>query len=341
MRHLVPALLSASLLVGCGPAESEPSSPSTERQGAPLTTTDVDVAPECQGILTYLNTASFEALDAYLPSNVATNLVNQRATAPFTTMAQVASVSGVGAARLTQIEGASRELGFITSTCAGIYDELALSTEDAAAVVSLVNTVAAHTLYAILPNASTGAANLIGLRPFSSIQAVSATSGIGSASLRDLRNAATQGYALAELIAAINAQPESLWTSRLSQNFSVESVLNGAYSNGGRLDNATCFGIDPNLYPEGEWNTRPALATGAEVLGQVESTVGYAERNGPLAEEVITAGLAELEANTAGGTFKGCYISYYTEASWAGTVVAFFIDTATGYRVLTAQDWVE
>ncbi|WP_171817824.1 hypothetical protein [Pyxidicoccus fallax] len=340
MRRLVPALLSTSLLVGCGPAESEPSSRPTEGQSAPLTTTDVDVAPECQGILTFLNTASFETLDTYLPSNVASNLVGHRATAPFTTLAEVAAVSGVGATRLTQIEGGARELGYITSTCAGIYDELALSADDAAAVVALVNTVDGSSLYAILPNAWTGATNLINLRPFTSVQAISATSGIGAASLRDLRNAATQGYAFSVLIAAINAQPESMWTTRLSQDFTVESVLGGAYSNG-HLDSGMCFGIDPSLYPEGEWNTRPALATGAEVLSQVESSVGYAERNGPLSQEVITAGLAELEAKTAGGTFMGCYISYYTEATWAGTVVTFFIDTETGYRVLTAQDWVE
>ncbi len=339
MRHLVPALLSASLLVGCGPAESEPALQPLERQDAPLTTTDVDVAPECQGILTFVNTESFATLDAYLPSDVANNLVGHRATAPFTTLAEVASVRGVGPVRLTQIEGGARALGYITSTCVGILDQLALSTDDAAAVVSLVNTVGASTLYAILPNAWTGATNLLNLRPFTSVQAISETSGIGTASLRSLRNAATQGYALAELVAAINAQPPSLWTTRLSQNFTVEAVLAGSHG-GDQLDNGTCFGIDPGLYPPGDWQTRANLATGTEVLEQVRSSVGYAERNGPLSAQLITDGLAELEARTAGGTFKGCSIRY-SKGPWAGVVVTFFIDTVTGSRMLTEQHWVE
>ncbi|NOK00480.1 hypothetical protein HNV27_02520 [Myxococcus xanthus] len=341
MRRLVPALLSASLMVGCGPtgSESEPSSSSTEHQDAPLTTTDVDVAPECQGLLTFVNTASLSTLDAYLPSDVAQNLVGYRATAPFSTLAEVSEVRGVGPVRLTQIEGGARALGYITSTCAGILDELALSTDDAAALVNLVNTIDSSALYAVLPYAWNGATNLLNLRPFASAQAISEVTGIGAVSLRNLRNAATQGYALTALIAAVNAQEESLWTSRLSQNFNVEDVIAGAHGND-QFKSAQCFGIDPSLFPNEHWEVRSQLATGTEVVNQVASTVDYADRNEPLPDALITDGLAELQASTAGGTFKGCYISY-GKGPWAGIQVTFFIDTVTGYRVLTEQHWVE
>src|SRR5690242_10379362 len=124
MRRLGSALLALSILAGCGGVESEPStesreSPSAERQQAPLTTTNVDVAPECQGIISFVNTASFQTLDAYLPSDVATNLVAQRATSPFVTLAQVDAVSGVGPARLDQIAAGARAEGFIGSSCVG------------------------------------------------------------------------------------------------------------------------------------------------------------------------------------------------------------------------------
>ncbi|QQR46045.1 hypothetical protein JKA73_07945 [Myxococcus xanthus] len=342
MRRLVPALLSASLMVGCGPtgSESEPSSSSTEHQDAPLTTTDVDVAPECQGLLTFVNTASLSTLDAYLPSDVAQNLVGDRATAPFATLAQVSGVRGVGPVRLTQIEGGARALGYITSTCAGILDELALSTDDAAALVNLVNTIDSSALYAVLPYAWNGATNLLNLRPFTSARAISEVTGIGTVSLRNLRNAATQGYALTALIAVINAQEESLWTSRLSQDFDIQDVIDGAHGNG-EFESAQCFGIDPSLFPAGQgWTVRPELATGTEVYNEIKSTVDYADRNEPLPETLYTDGLAELQARTAGRTFKGCFISY-GKGPWGGIQVKFYVDTVTGYRILSEQHWSE
>ena len=68
MRRLCSALLAVSLFAGCGGPEAGRFTESLERQEAPLTTTDVDVAPECQGLLTFANVASFATLDEYLPS---------------------------------------------------------------------------------------------------------------------------------------------------------------------------------------------------------------------------------------------------------------------------------
>lgn len=342
MRRLGPCLLAASLLVGCGPAESEPSfTPSLERKAAPLTTTDVDVAPECQGILTFVNTASFETLDAYLPSDAASNLVARRSTAPFATLAEVSAVNRVGPVRLTQIESGARALSYIDSTCAGILDELALSTDDAAAMVSLVNTVSASTLYAVLPYAWNGATNLINLRPFTSVQAISNVSGIGAVSLRNLRNAATMGYSLEVLVSAVNALPEDLWTVKLDQSFEVANVIAGEHGNEHNTG-GTCFGIDPSTFPSTNWTNRPALATATEVLDYVSSAVSFANyhHNDPISGEVLEDGLANLEARIAGRTFKGCHLSY-SKGPWAGIQVHFFVDTETGFRILTVQHWVE
>ncbi|ATB46186.1 hypothetical protein [Corallococcus macrosporus] len=342
MRRLAPALLSASLMVGCGPtsAESESPAPSTERQEAPLTTTDVDVAPECQGLLTFVNTEPLSTLSTYLPSDVAQSLVSQRATAPFSTLVEVSAVRGISQARLARIEDGARTLGYVGSTCAGVLDELALSTDDAAALVHLVNTIDSSALYAVLPYAWNGATNLLNLRPFTSAQAISEVSGVGTVSLRNLRNAATQGYALTALIAAINAQEESLWTSRLSQDFDIQDVIDGAHGNG-EFQSASCFGIDPSLFPAGQnWTVRPNLATGTEVYQEIEGTVGYADRNEPLPDTLMADGLAELQARTAGRTFNGCFISY-GKGPWGGIQVKFYVDTVTGYRILSEQHWVE
>ncbi|NTX16066.1 hypothetical protein HUA76_35380 [Myxococcus sp. CA056] len=345
MRRLGSALLSASLLVGCGPTtspepSSEPSSTEAPKdQVAPLTTTNVDLAPECQGLLTFVNTAAPATLDAYLPSDVVLNLVSRRSTAPFVTLAEVSGVHLVGPVRLTQIESGARSLGYITSSCVGILDELALSTDDAAAVVSLVNTVNASTLYAILPYAWNGATQLLGLRPFTSVQAISNASGIGAASLRTLRNAATQGYDLEVLVSTVNAVPESNWTVKMDLSFDIEDVMAGAHGND-RLDYATCFGIDPATFPNSRFTNRPNLANAAEVHSYVASAASTAQYQGQIPTSIVTNGLSDLDSRTAGGTFKGCHLGY-DDGPWAGIQVHFFVNVATGFRILTVQHWVE
>ncbi|XXF79703.1 hypothetical protein P2318_08065 [Myxococcaceae bacterium GXIMD 01537] len=339
MRRLGSALLSASLLFACAPSESEPTTQPLESQGAPLTTTNVDVAPECQGILTFVNTASPAMLDAYLPSDVVSNLVARRATTPFVSLADVSSVRLVGETRLTQLETGARALSYIGSDCVGILDELALSTDDAAAVVSLVNTVSADVLHAVLPYAWNGATNLLNARPFTSVQAISNMSGIGVVSLRNLRNAATMGYGLEVLVAAVNARPKNDWTVRMDLSFDIEAVMAGSHGND-RNSGGTCFGIDPSTFPDSSWTNRLTLADDTEVRNYVRSAVTVASRGNAIPATVVTDGLADLDARIAGGTFKGCHLSY-ENGPWAGIQVSFFVDTQSGFSVLTEQHWVE
>lgn len=336
MRRLGPAVLAASLFAGCGGTELEPSSQTVAQQQTPLTTTDVDVAPECQGILTFVNTASFQKLDAYLPSNVATNLVNRRASSPFVSVADISSVSLVGPARLEQIEGGARAEGFIGSSCVGIMDGLAVSTDDAAAIVSLVNTISDSELHDVLPDAWNGAVNLLGLRPFTSAQAISDVAGIGDVSLRNIRNSATLSRPLEALINAVNGASQGDYGAKMARHFDWWQVVTG---HGRYRSSLQCFGLEPSSVPSGA-TVRPYLANAAEVRAEVVDTVSFANRNNQISSSVVSAGLANLDALSAGRSFKGCYFSY-SDDPWSGHNVAIFVDTVNGFSVMTETYWSE
>ncbi len=338
MRHLGSTLLAFSLLAGCGvEPESSSESPSTGSQQAALTATDVDVAPECQGIINFVNGASFQTLDAYLPSDVATRIVTQRATTPFVTLAQVSAVTGMGPARLEQLEGGARAQSYIGPSCVGIMDELAVSADDAAAIVSLVNTIPDSELHDVLPDAWNGAANLLNLRPFSSVQAISGMAGIGSDSLRNIRNAATLSRPLEALIAAANAaSTDGNFGGFLARHFDWWEVVttNGTYH--GQLE---CFGLEPSSFPSSA-SVRPYLADATEVRNEVISTIGAANRNNSIPASVYAAGLANLDMLTAGRSFKGCYFGYANDP-WSNNSVAIFVDIENGFSIMTNVWWAE
>jgi hypothetical protein len=337
MRRLGSAVLAFSLLAGCGGSEVEPSSESLARQQAPLTETDVDVAPECQGLLTFVNVAPYATLDAYLPSDVATNLVTRRATAPFVSLADISSVRLVGPARLAQIETGARTEGFLASGCVGIQDDLAISTDDEAAMVALVNSISSTELHDLLPDAWNGAANLLGTRPFTSAQGISNTWGIGSVSFRAIRNAATLSQPLEQLIDAVNGLPQPSWNGvNLARHFDWYQL---AWTSHYWYSGMECFGIDAEDLPQGT-SIRPNLATATEVYNEVANTVAYGDQNGQIPASVVQAGLANLSARIAGRSFKGCYIRYANDP-WSGNNQAFFIDTATGFAVMTETFWSE
>jgi hypothetical protein len=337
MRHLGSAVLAVGLLVGCGGTDVGPSPESVERAQSALTSTDVDVAPECQGLIGFVNTASYATLDAYLPSDVVTRLVNQRATAPFATLAQVSAVQGMGPARLEQLEGGARAQSYIHASCVGVMDELAISADDDAAIVALVNTVSDSELHDILPDAWNGASNLLGLRPFISTQAISDTAGIGTVSLRNLRNAATLSRPLEALIAAVDAVPQYDFSKTMARHFDWWAIVvgNPHYREG----TPTCFGLEPTSIPYGA-TVRPNLADAAEVRAKVLDAVSFANRNNQIPSSVVSAGLANLDMLTTGRSFKGCYTSYQDDP-WSGHQIAIFVDTVNGFSVMTDFYWSE
>ena len=342
MRRLGQALVTLSLLAGCGGTEFEPAAESSSEalavSAAPLTTTDVDVAPECQGLLRFVNQASYATLDAYLPSDVASGLVARRASTPFVSLADVSSVRGVGPARLVQIEQGSRARGYVGSSCVGILDNLALSTDDAAALVSLVNGVSDSELHDILPDAWNGAANLLNLRPFTSAQAISDVAGVGEVSLRNLRNSATLSRPFEALIGAVNAAPQSsYYTAQLSRHFDWwQVVVTEQYYQFGGLE---CFGLEPSSVPHGA-RVRPTLADAAEVRAAVKAAVDIASPRGQISQAVIDAGMANLDARITGRSFKGCTFGFARDP-WSGRHGQIFVDTVNGFSVFVDTGWVE
>ncbi|MFP2924969.1 hypothetical protein ACLESO_07075 [Pyxidicoccus sp. 3LG] len=339
MRRIGSALLAVSMFAGCG-VETEPSteSPVVESQQAALTTTDVDVAPECQGILNFVNQASYQTLDAYLPYDLVNTLVATRATTPFVTLAQLSAVTGVGPARLEQLETGARAHSYIGPGCVGIMDELAISADDDAAIVSLVNAISDSELHDVLPDAWNGASALLNLRPFTSTQAISNVAGIGEVSLRNIRNSATLSRPFEALVAAVNTQGQhGNHGAYMARHFDwwQEVTQNGSYRYGG----LTCFGLEPSSVPYGA-TVRPNLANAAEVRAEVVSTVNTANYYNQISSSVIAAGLANLDTLIAGRSFKGCYFSYANDP-WSGHSAAIFVDTVNGFSVMTDTYWVE
>ena len=329
MRTFIGAIVVAASVVSAGC--TSPGDPATKRTA--LTSTDVDLAPECQGILNHANNATFAELDAYLPSNVASNIVGQRTVAPFVTLADLLAVDQVGDYRLTQIHQAALAGHWIGADCVGIFDRLAVSADDEQAMVALVNTISSTELHDLLPNAWNGATNLLNLRPFSHVQNIANTSGIAQVSLRAIRNAATLSRPFEQLATAVNALNSD---ATLLRHFDWYTIVHerGQY----RLNGLTCFGIDPSRLPSGT-EIRSNLANAAEVLGEAQGTVSFANRSHQLTIDPAI-GLSNLERLVAGRTFFGCYMSYSNDP-WSGNNLAFFVDPTSGMGVLTETRWSE
>lgn len=341
MRRLGSTLLALSVFAGCGGIEAETApeaAPSVAQQQAPvLTQTNVDVAEDCSGILQFANTASYQVLDGILPSNVVTNIVNRRATAQFTSLADLSSVPLVGPTRLKQLEGGARRLEYIDAACVGIIDGLAISRDDQTAIVALVNSIDDSELHDVLPNAWNGAVNLLGHRPFTTAQQIADTAGIGDVSFRNIRNAATLSRPLEALFAAVNAIPNNgsggVTTLR---HFDWWKIATASHGYG---DDKECFGLEPKSVPRYA-RIRPNLADSAEVIAAVERSITGVNGDVTISAPVLKAGRDNLAALTAGRSFKGCILSYGDDP-WSHHNVSIFVDTTTGFSVLAETWWAE
>jgi hypothetical protein len=319
---------------GCtiAPTSSSDPEPASSLTSAALTTDDVDLAQECIGILTYAENASFAELHSYLPINVVNALIARRAQGPFHSIAEISAVPGIAEARLAQIGQRANQLDFTDVGCLGVVEELAVSFDDAAAILGFTNTASATVLAAVVRfDADQTVAQLIAHRPFATLQHLAGSYGVGPATLRALRNAAIDGP-LDHLIAEVNHADRDV-TLRL--DFDWFAVL---FQQPGHPAHIECFGIDADLVHDASGSIRPTLADGPEVLAQVTSAVGYANRFGGLADP--TAGLADLARQVTGQTFFGCDLRFRADP-WSGVDRAFFVNTTTGYRVFAEIRWSE
>lgn len=328
MKQLI-AILAGAGLAACAPTTDL----STET--AALAPEDVDTSPDCEGILTYVNTASYAELDSYLPAQVATDLVARRAITPFVSMADISSISGVANARLVQMEGQARNDDFIDADCLGVFEEHAVSYTDGAAMLAFVNYATQLYLQRAMPLNLDAVPYIMSGRPYTSLAQLAATAQVGPSTFRAIKVAAIDGpfeqlsEALEEddLGASIFATPDFNWWN---------SLYGGDVP--GQLSSMTCFGMD-DVTTEFGGTIDPTLADAAEVVAYVTDVVDWADRFDGLAYDE-TAGLADLAAWAAGRTFYGCYLSY-TPDPWSGVNRAFFIDVETETGVMAEVRWSE
>ena len=295
-----------------------------------------DTAPECAGFLTYANTASLGALDAYLPSDVAQAIVAARTAEPFDSIAAVVAVDGVADTRLQQLLAAARTAGLVGASCSGIHDRLAVSAAEAAALVALVNQASANELHGVLAFLINHGVvdNLIASRPVATAGDVSLTSGVGPAVLRALRNAATARGPWDELVDAVNEIDHPDGQIRLDTHFDWVPLVTGAAS----FSSMSCFGVAASLLPAGA-TVRASPGDGDEMMQNVHEAVAIADAASELPIDP-TPGLTDLEGRTAGRTFLGCYIAYHPNP-WIHDHQTFFVDTGSGAGVLITSHDVE
>ena len=297
-----------------------------------------DTAPECQGFLTYTNTATFAQLDDYLPSNVAQAIVSARASQPFSSVASVFAVNGVAEFRLQQLFTAAKNGGYVGASCSGIYDEVAVSTNEAAAIVDFVNQASREEIRGVLSFLiNEGVVDtLTATRPYAGVAAVSNTSGVGNAVFRQLRNAATRWRPLEQLVVAVNTVDHPDAQVRLDQHFDWRAIVAAAHND--PVTSMECFGIAPALLPQGA-TLRPTLAYNWEVLGVVSDAVAASD---VFAETGLNPapGLADLGGRAANRSFFGCYI-HYRPSPWVYDSKVFFVDTQNGASILVSQHYVE
>jgi DNA uptake protein ComE-like DNA-binding protein len=317
------------LAVGCA------ADPTVATATSALTTTDVDVAPECQGILDYVNTVQVSHLRYYLPDTLADAIAARRAQTPFTSLMDLSSLSGIAQGRLAQIAGGARTLDYIDQDCAGVWEELAVSHDDMVAILAFANSATEAQLLDALPSNHNVVPGIVAYRPFASLDALVAVKQMGPAALRYLRNAATHQGALDELAADVTAAERDV-DIRLGVNW--QGLLLGQ-DQPGQLSHATCFGVDPQIVASIGGTLRPELATPAEVHADVLDAYNYANRYSDLGLDP-TAGLADLDARVAGHSLSGCILRY-TPDPWSGVNRAFFFDPATGFQILTDIRWSE
>lgn len=297
-----------------------------------------DTAPACHGFLDYTNTATFAQLDAYLPSNVAQAVVNARTAQPFSSVASVFAVPGVAETRLQQLYTAAENGAYVGAACSGIYDEVAVSTVEAAAITDFVNQASREELRGVLSFLinETVVEVLNVTRPYADVAAVSNASGVGSAVFRSLRNAATRWRPFEELVGKVNGLDHPDAQIRLDQHFDWRPIVAAAHND--PVTSMACFGIDPALLPQGATH-RPNLANGSEILGVVSDAVAYSD---VFAETGFNPapGLADLGGRSAYHSFFGCYI-HYQPNPWVYDSKFFFVDTQNGASILVSQHYVE
>jgi hypothetical protein len=308
------------------------SAPETSTEPAALAAENGDTSLECEGILTYVNWASYAELAPYLPNSLATAIVARRNVTPFVSMADLSSVSGVAQGRLEQIYGRAATLDFTDEDCVGVFEEHAVSWDHKNAILAFVNGASLASLHNAVPNNEDAVPYLMSTRPYTNLAALAATPQVGIATFHAIKVAAIDGP-FEQLAAAVNEAEQDVF---MTTDFNWFSLLFGAEP--GYPTHLECWGLDDEV-TEQHGQIRPYLADDDEVVAAMADAVAYADRFDEVGPDPA-AGLADLAAWAEGRTFYGCYATYAPDP-WSGVIRRYYVDTVTNTGVYAEIRWSE
>lgn len=147
---------------------------------------------ESESVVWGVNQADFATLDGLLDSRAASGLIAAR---PFTSVAQMGAVAYVGPTALAALQGhalAWWDARRGVNSLAGTFDGVTFDQATAEAALEIANqaTLAQLTQHGVTPSPAN---YLIAARPYSTLAAVAAVSGVGPATMTALRSYALSG----------------------------------------------------------------------------------------------------------------------------------------------------
>lgn len=173
---------------------------------------------EAQVVVWAVNKAEVGVFNGLLDNRAAANLVASR---PYANVAQIGAVSLIGPSALRALKGQARTWWFafsnqpVQQTLAGTFDGVQFDEATAVRALELANVSNADVLVS-KGLASSAVSAIVALRPFSTLSAVAAASGVGPASMQALKNWASApvapvGKSLAEVRAELETAAGGIW----------------------------------------------------------------------------------------------------------------------------------
>jgi DNA uptake protein ComE-like DNA-binding protein len=196
-------------------------------QPAPETVEGVAFAGwESQSVVWGVNNLDRSVLDGFLDARAATGLVAKR---PFTSVAQMGPVAYVGTAALRALHDHAQAWWALmragsTADLAGVFDGVSFDEPTAEVALQIANLATQAQLTGNGVNA-TGATKIVAARSYTTLAAVAAVGGVGTATMRELHDYATSGTwstCTGDFIAAVAPHlPPLLFLSESDRPFDI------------------------------------------------------------------------------------------------------------------------
>jgi DNA uptake protein ComE-like DNA-binding protein len=198
---------------------------------------------EVEAVVWAANVAAIGTFNGLLDNRAAANLVAAR---PFANVTQIGNVALIGPNALRALKGQARTWWFARQnqpsqpSLAGTFDGVVFDEATATRALELTNTAAAGELSS-KGLASSAVSAIVAGRPFASLSAVAAASGVGPASMQALKNWASApvnppARTLAEVRAALETAAGGIWFP--SETDAIIVYLQGTQLNGAPITEA-------------------------------------------------------------------------------------------------------